>query len=162
MEDLSNSKLFDDRVLDLVRSIFYYGSNNFRPINGNEARLLKMTDDLKKINLMIKDDSSKFNDLIHLLTELKPYIPLTDLLFFLISCKRKKMFDDALQVINMIKMAETVFSGNDLKKILDEADEIPMVFAVAMLGDDVATREEVKRVETSSIDLGRMRAALNI
>lgn len=148
--DLSDSSLFDQVTLDLIRKILT-STKKPSPINNSHKIMIARSDQLRAIN----DASDK--KLLSLLMTVKSYAPVDHSILFLLKAHEKGLSADALEVLEVIISEELQVVGKDLMDILAKSEEMPMSWAVSLFGDEAELRHQAAVAQKSSIDLNRLR-----
>jgi hypothetical protein len=148
MADLSKDTFFDKRLVSFIQGILFFHS--MTAISGAERIFMEKAADLRQL------DKDLEVPLVNLLRDMQNYAPLQEVLFFLLAARELGQTQGAYEALEAVMSEGRVVSGEDLDEILAQSAEMPMAWAVALLGKE-ESRNTPPRVSTSSIDLNKLR-----
>jgi hypothetical protein len=121
------------------------------PITQSEVFLSSNSDRIQALDM---DISGK---LIEILNHTSGLVRTVDATSFLLASTTVGKLDEAYETLEVIAARRLTVSGKDLRQILKDSDDMPLSWAVTLLGsEDDEDDEPVIPVNKSSIDLDRL------
>lgn len=153
MDDLKNSPFFDRRIIPLLDSIINpFRGKKWTPINAQEKLLLRNKELIRSV------DKEITGGLLKLMNDVKYYAPVQDAVIFLLATNSRGRLSEGIEALEAVVEERRLVDARMLKKILKLGEEIPLPFAVSLVGDDGEKRyTEAVHTSASSIDLNKLR-----
>lgn len=152
MDDLSSSPFFDNQILNLLSSII----NNYglpkAVITGAEKKMVERADEIREL------DAELDRSLRSVITNCSSHVSVVNALFFLLTARRMDMLGDAREALEAAVTEGRHMDRSGLQRLLREAKDMPMSWAVLALGDEGEDRNKRRAsIHNPGINVAKMR-----